>query len=218
MQGSYSLSDENRFERGLRYIEVEPGFGKFIFEDSQYIPDPNGNYIEIDEILSSQAPVKKGERAFNLYYNPKEIYLRFGSSITEELLSEGKRTALWIIPFWSDKKQSYLFRKLYYTGVIKLLRSTGFYIVNLSGSYTFESRRIGGLDFEKFEKILKTTIREKSGNWHFRQEGSYFEYLRDSYYLSAGNVNGYKIGTGVIKHFSESQINGSLFYRQAEDE
>ncbi len=216
--GSYSLSDENRYERGLRYIEVEPGFGKFIFEDSQYIPDPNGNYIEIEEILSNQAAVKKGERSFNLFYNPDNLYLRFGSNITEELLSDGQRTALWIVPFLSDSKESYLYRRLYYTSDIKLVRSSGFYIINLSGSYNFESRRVGGVDFEKYEQVLKTTIRQKSGSWYFSQEGSYFKYQRDSYYLSAGNIDGYKISVSTIKNIANSQISGELSFRSAEDD
>jgi len=216
--GSYSLSDESRFERGLRYVEVEPGFGKFIFEDSQYIPDPNGNYLEIEEILSSQAEVKKGERSFNLYYNPNNLYLRFGSNITEELLSDGRRTAVWVVPFLSDGGESYLYRKLYYTGDLKLLRSSGFYMINLSGSYNYESRRIGGSDFEKYEQVLKTTIREKSRSWHFLQEGSFFKYKRDSYYLSGGNIDGYKIKASAIKHIFGSQINGELFYRSARDD
>ncbi len=215
--GSYSLSDENRFEKGLRYIEVEPGLGKFIFEDSQYIPDPNGNYIKIEEILSGQASVKMGERSFNLYYNPDNLYIRLGSHITEELLSGGRRTALWVVPFLSDNKESYLYRRLYYTGDIKLIRLSGYYLINLSGSYSLESRRIGGADFEKYERMLKTTVREKSGSWQFFQEGIYFKYLRDSYYLSAGDIDGYKIAAGTIKHISGSQISGELSFRSAWD-
>ncbi len=216
--GSYSLSDENRYERGLRYIEVEPGFGKYIYEDSQYIPDQNGNYIEIEEILSNQASVKKGERSFNLFYNPENLYFRLSSNITEELLSEGQRTALWIIPFLSDKKESYLYRRLYYTSDIKLMRSSGFYIINITGSYNYESRRVGGADFEKYEQVLKITIRQKSGSWFFFQEGSYFKYQRDSYYLSAGNIDGYKISASTVKNIANSQISGELSFRSARDD
>ncbi|MCP4706028.1 MAG: hypothetical protein GY865_15625 [candidate division Zixibacteria bacterium] len=215
--GSYSLSDESRYERGLNYIEVEPGFGKFIFEDSQYIPDQFGDHIKVEEILSNQATVKKGERSFDLFYNPKDIYIRLGSNITEELLANGKRGALWIIPFLSDGKESYLYRRLNYKSDIKMIRYSGYYIINLSGSYKYESRRVGGADFEKYEQVFKTTIREKAGRWHFSQEGSYFKYQRDSYYLSAGNIDGYKIKADVIRYFGGSQVNSELYFRSARD-
>jgi len=146
------------------------------------------------------------------------LYFRFGSNITEELLSGGKRTAYWLIPFISDKKEAYLFRKIYYTGDIKLIRFSGFYIINLSGTYNYESRRVVGSDFEKYEQILKTTIREKTGDWHLSQEGSYFKYQRDSYYLSAGNIDGYKISANVIKHIKGSQVMGELSFRSARED
>ncbi|UCD95440.1 MAG: hypothetical protein JSU69_05155, partial [Candidatus Zixiibacteriota bacterium] len=215
---SYSLSDENRFERGLRYIEVEPGQGKFIFSDGQYIPDPEGNFIEIEEIHSNQASVKKGEKSFNLTYNPDDIYLKLLSNSSDEVLANGTRNVLWILPFYSDNGQPYWQRKLLYQGELKLLRLGGYYLINLSASYNFESRLIGGTDFEKYEKTFRAGFNESSGDWRYIQEGTYFEYQRDSYYSSPGNIEGFKLALSVIRTFVGGQINSSFSYRFAEDQ
>ncbi len=217
VSGSYSLSDENRYERGLRYLEVEPGLGQFVYEDSQYIPDPNGNYIEIEEILSNQASVKKGERSFSLLYNPKDIYLRFNTNFTEDLLSDGERGIQWIIPFYADPSDACLYKKLYYSGESRLFRNRGFYLINLAGSYNLESRQISGRQYEKYERIIKTELHESRGSWHFLQEASYFEYQRDNYYNSPGNIRGYNFAVSLIRHFSVSQLNVQLSYRSARD-
>lgn len=214
---SYTLSDENRFERGLRYIEVEPGEGKFISVDGQFVPDPEGNFIEIEEIHSNQASVSKGEKTFQLNYNPSDVYLKLVSNSTEELLADGSRSLLWVLPFYSDGGQTYLYRKLYYLGELKLLRYSGYYFVNLAASYSFESRRLGGSDYEKYEKVIRASLNESKDHWRYIQEGTYFEYLRDSYYSSPGNIDGFKFDLSVIRSFGGGQVNSSLSYRFAED-
>ncbi|MBU0983178.1 MAG: hypothetical protein KKA42_04870, partial [candidate division Zixibacteria bacterium] len=62
----YSVSEERRNARGITYLEVEPGLGSFILEDGAYVPDPDGNYIEVEELLSDVARVRRAERSFSL--------------------------------------------------------------------------------------------------------------------------------------------------------
>jgi len=140
------------------------------------------------------------------------------SSITEELSTGANRSVLWVLPFYSDNGKEYFYRRLYYTGDMKILKNKGFYTFNFSGSYNLENRQVGGQINRKFEKILKTEVHEKSGDWHFLQSGSYFEYLRDNYYSSPGNIDGYSFSAGFIKHFNNGQINGSASFRSAKDD
>lgn len=217
VSGSYALSDENRFERGLRYLEVESGQGRFVFRDGQYIPDPEGDYIEIEEIHSNRASVKKGEKSFNFIFNPRDVYLKLVSNTVEELLAGGNRDLLWILPFYSNDKQPYLYRKLYYSGELDLLNWSGYYFINLAASYNFEARLVGGADFRRFEKVLKVGLNESKGPWRYGQEASYFEYLRDAYYSSPGDIDGFKIALSIIRSLGGGQISGSFTYRFAKD-
>ncbi|MCX6828748.1 MAG: hypothetical protein NT002_05635 [candidate division Zixibacteria bacterium] len=217
LNGSYSLSDENRFERGVRYIEVDPGQGKFVFRDGQYIPDPAGNFIEIEEIHSDQAAVKAGEKTLNLTYVPQNIYLRLSSNIQEELLEGGIRNALWILPFYSGNSLSYLSRHLNYAGELKFIKYSGYYLVNLAGSYNHEERRLGESIYLRWEKVFRAGLQESSGSWRYLQDGSYFEYRRDSYFSSPGNINGFKLSITAIRNLHQGQLNGGLFFRSARD-
>jgi hypothetical protein len=218
LNGSYSLSDENRFEQGLRYLEVDPGQGKFVYRDGQYIPDPAGNFIEIEEIHSDQAAVKAGEKTFNLTYAPRKIYLRLSSDIQEELMAGGTRNALWILPFYSSNSLSYLSRHLNYAGELKFIRLSGYYLVNLAGSYNYEERRLGESNYRRWEKVLKAGLQESSGSWRYLQDGSYFEYKRDSYFSSPGNINGFKLSMTAIRNLTQGQLNGDISFRSARDE
>ncbi|MEW5925604.1 MAG: hypothetical protein AB1746_16600 [Candidatus Zixiibacteriota bacterium] len=218
VSASYALSDENRYERGVRYIEVESGQGQYILVDGQYIPDADGNYIEVEEIHSTQAQVSKGEKSFQLFYNPEGVYLKLAANNTEDLLDSGKRTLLWLLPYYSDGDQPYLLRQLNYQAEAKLMHYADYYLFNLSSSYNFESRQIGGSDFEKSESVIKGAMNEAAGGWRFIEEGSYFSYKHDSYYSSPDNIDGFMIQMNVIRIFTGGQINGWSAYRYAEDE
>ncbi len=214
----YALSRENRYERGIRYIEVEPGQGTFIFEDSQYIPDPEGNYIKVEEIHSNQAPVSRGEKAFALNYSPSGVYLRLNAIITEELLPESSRNALWTIPFYSDKGNSYLYHKLNYTGDLKLLSYPGYYAINLSVSHNYEDRTLGGVENKRYENVYRIVFNEESGGLRFEQKASYFQYFRDAYYTTRSNLSGYRVEGRVIRSPGFGQVGGFAAFRSAEDE
>jgi hypothetical protein len=216
--GHYALSDENRYQRGVRYLEVNPGEGKFIFEDGQYIPESEGNFIEVEEILSSQAPVSKGEKSLNLTFRPQNLYFKFVSSINEDMLDVGERNLLWILPFYSNGDEAYLYRKTYHSSEIGLFRYPGYYFITLAGSQNNESRRIGSENFEKYERLYRLSFHEANDKWHFIQEGSYFEYQRDSYYSSPGNIEGYKINLNQIYDLGVGQINSSIGFRTARDD
>lgn len=217
VNGSYTLSDENRNERGVRYIEVEPGQGKFIYENGQYVPDVNGNYIEIEEIHSDQASVKKGEKSFNLTYYPAGFYLKLIANISEDLLAGQNRNAWWVLPFYSDEKKAYFYRKLYYSGELKFIEIPGSYFINLAGSYNYEERQLGGQNPDRYERQFRIKFNEAYRSSRFGQEAILFEYHRDSYFSSPGNIDGFEVTLSNSTSSGRGQIFGSLAFRFAKD-
>lgn len=217
MSGHYGISAENRYQRGIRYIEVEPGQGQFIFEDGQYIPDPQGDYIEVEEILSQQAKVRSGEKSFNITWRPENIYFRLLTNLNEELLDTEQRNLWWIIPGLSNPDKEYLSRRLYYSGDLKLWRRRDFYFAAFSGSYNYESRRISSSDNERYDWQTKLTFHENYSTWHFLQNGELFKYQRDQYFNSSGNIDGYKLSGESYFETFWGRMSGLLGYRYAED-
>ena len=94
---AYSFSEETRNARGLTYLEVEPGQGKFSFENGRYVPDPDGNFIQVEELLSDQSRVNRGEKSFQFNKIWHFAQFRFNSKIEEELLENGNRQIWWLV-------------------------------------------------------------------------------------------------------------------------
>jgi hypothetical protein len=218
INGVYSFSDENRFERGIRFIEVEPGQGNYSYRDGQYIPDVNGNYIELEEVFSEQGRVSIGEKNLELSYSPSNIYFRFQSNINEEMLRGNDRDIFWVVPFITNNSREYQFRKQNYSGELKLFNYPGYYFVNLSGSFNSESRRTDLTMHDRSESVWRALFREQKEDWRYSQEGTIFSYKRDGYFNSPGNVDGYKLTLSIIRQIESGPVTGKISYRQAKDE
>ncbi len=217
LSGHYGISDENRYQRGIRYVEVEPGQGQFILEDGQYIPDPEGNYIEVEEILSEQARVRNGEKSFNVTWRPQDVYFRLLTNISEELLDSERRDVWWVIPGFSNSGKKYLSRRLYYSGDFRVWRMKDFYFASLSGTYNYDSRRISSTDYERYDWQGRLTLHESRRDWHFLQNGEMFKYRRDQYFNSPANIDGYKISAESYFKTYWGRMSGTIGYRYAED-
>ncbi len=63
---SYTLSSELRNAQGIAYLLVDQGRGNYSLINGQYVPDVNGNYIQIEELLSDRQLVRRGEKSFTL--------------------------------------------------------------------------------------------------------------------------------------------------------
>ena len=94
------LSNETRFSKGIRYLEVNDGEGDYVFRDSQYIPEAGGDFIVVEELLSESADVKRGKKSFSLLKKWKKYNLSYHSNIDEELFASESRSTAWIIPFY----------------------------------------------------------------------------------------------------------------------
>jgi hypothetical protein len=216
VNSSYTLSEEMRNARGITYLEVEQGQGNYILENNEYIPDPDGNYIRIEEILSDRSRVSRGEKSFHLSKDFKVILIRFNSAIREELLDAGKRQLWWALPFLSDDSQPYLFYSRRYDTDIRMFPIQSAYAVNLTLSKDKEIRNIAGSEKRRrgvtaavtFKQVVKTTFVEESLEL--------FESNRDSYFSGGGKIDGFKIDLNVRQAVSLHEVSIGGSYRRAE--
>lgn len=212
---TYLMSDETRNVRGLSFLEVEPGRGDYVYEDGRYIPDPNGNYIRVEEILSDRSPVSRGEKSFYLSKDWGPALVRFTSRTEEELLDIGSRTALWVMPFYSDPNQPYQFHRTRYTGELRFIPIRNAHAVNLEGSRNSELRTIGGSNRERKDWRGILTLRQTAKQTHLEESFALFEADRDDYYTGGGVIDGWQVEFGVRQLIAAHELSAGSGYRTA---
>ncbi|MGD8922808.1 MAG: hypothetical protein PVH24_06130, partial [Candidatus Zixiibacteriota bacterium] len=212
---SYLVSEENRNARGITYLEVEPGQGNYILEDGQYLPDPDGNYIQVEEILSNSARVRRGEKSFQISKNWSAGLFRFNSRIEEELLEGGERKIWWAVPFLSDADQPYLFFSRRYDGDVRLIPVAGFYVINLSASEDLEKRDIAGATRRRRDIKGRLSLKQKLRETYFEEYAEPFSAERDEYYSASGDVDGLTVGANLRQLISTAELTLGGSYRRA---
>ncbi len=217
-QSSYVISQELRNERGITYLEVEPGRGNYSYEDGSYLPDPFGNFIQVEELLSEQAEVRRGEKSFQLSKDLTFANLRFSSSIKEELLENGKRAIWWVIPFLTDESQPYLNLARRYDSEVRLVPWRNFYAVNLTISDEIELRSVAGRSNQRRDSRGSVTFKQAAGTFLLEQSAEYFSSSRDQYYAGAGDVDGFSVSGIVRRVMSSVEWSGGGAVRRAESE
>jgi len=213
---TYAISDETRNSRGISYIEVEPGEGSYIKEDGEFVPDPDGDFIRVEEILSDQARVRRGEKSFHLNKSWSKAVLRLHSNIQEELIEEGERQFWWVVPFLSDRDQPYLFYSRRYDADLRLFPLPGGHIVNLSLNDNRESRQVAGENRERHDLKGSVILRQVVGEVFLSQQVEYFSHDRDDYYSGGGDIDGGKIVLGMSGRFPSGELSLETSFRRAE--
>ena len=216
IEGAYTISTESRHPRGVTYLEVEPGRGDYLFEDSIFVPDPDGNYIQVDQILSDRSRVRRGEKSFNIRREFDHVYVRFNSRIIEELLDEGERGALWSLPFYSDETQPYLFYDRQYDSDLRLWKTRGFHVFNLSYRETMQRRLVADSPRLRRQREESLSMKEVARDTYLEQKIELFQIDRDRYYGSAGVIDGYKLSLSARRNISGLEITTGGSYRHAE--
>ncbi len=212
---AYTISEERRNARGITYLEVEPGLGDFVNEDGSFVPDPDGNYIEVEEILSDVARVRRAQKSFYLSRKWSLWQVRFDSEIEEELKDDGERGIWWALPFLSDADQPYLFFSRRYNGVVRVLPVQGFYAFNLLVSENTEIREISSSARRRRDAKCRLSLKQSVGG-NFLEEGvELFRFDRDDYFSGSGDVEGYEVSLGVRRPFSGGEITGESAFRRA---
>ncbi len=215
---SYLLSKETRYSRGLTFLEVEPGQGSYSLEDGQYVPDPNGNYIRVEEILSDRAKVSRGEKTFYFSKDWRIAIVRFNSRIEEDLLDSGSRSALWALPFWSDPNQPYQYYNTRYDIELRLLPITNAHAVNVTANQGREIRTVGGSNRERRDRSGTLTLKQVVRQSHFEESINLFQSKRDAYYTGGGNIDGWAVDALWRQQIGPHEISGGGGYRKASAE
>ncbi|MDH4155910.1 MAG: DUF2460 domain-containing protein [candidate division Zixibacteria bacterium] len=214
--GSYVVSEETRNARGISYLEVAPGEGNYVFEEGEYVPDPDGNFIRTDEILSDQARVRRGEKSFSVSRDWNFLLARFTSRIEEELLPEGSRTVWWLLPFVADEGEPYLFFSRRYSADVRLIPLRSGHALNLTYDEDAELRDLASQRRRKRDTKSAVTVRQAVGSFLLEQRLELFEYRRDQFFGGGGNVDGYKAGVKVRKILNGGEVAIGSSYRQGE--
>jgi hypothetical protein len=215
---SYLISEETRNTRGITYIEVATGQGQFRFEDGRYVPDPEGNFIEVEEILSDQSSVRRAEKTFLFSKAWDVLTLRLNSNVTEELLPSGERSALWLLPFWSDETQPYLFYSRRYSGDLRILPIQAGHAISVTLSESQQIRDISSVRRGRQDIDGSVALRQIAGDTYFKQTLDLFRSRRDAYYNGGGDVDGFRAGAEVTQHIDEHEVSGGGGYRRATSE
>ncbi len=218
LSANYVLSDETRNSRGIAYIEVEPGQGSYSLENGQYVPDPDGNYVRVDEILSDKSKVRQGQKVFSLSKVWSVMQVRFNSNIDEELLPEGHRAAWWVLPFLSDETQPYLYYRRRYDSDLRIIPLRSGHAINLSYAEDREIRSIAGdgqrrNDYEGQVK-LRQVVKESS----FEQGVGLFKNSSDAYYSGGGDISGYELSGTYSQLVNKHELSGTTRYRRAKSD
>lgn len=215
---SYTLSNELRNARGISYLQVDRGRGNYSLINGQYVPDPDGNYLQIEEILSDRQRVRRGEKSFLWSKNGNQYSVRFDANIDEELLEAGRRTAVWLIPFYSDSKQPYLYLTRRYDSDIRLFPIAGVYAVNLSLSDALERRNIAGTDRTKRDSRESVGLKQARGIYYLEEVLDLFQSRRDDYYSGSGDISGYKISANLRRTRDQYELSAGVAYRKGTSE
>jgi len=215
ISGAYTLSEETRNARGLTYLEVEPGRGNFSYENGRYVPDPFGNFIQVEELLSDQSKVNRGEKSFQLSKNWKFAQLRFNSNIEEELLESGQREIWWLIPFLSDGGQPYLVYNRNYNSEVQLIPIKGGHAINLSFDERLEIRNVAGTPRNRRDRAGTIALKQAISRFFIEEKLKLFSSDRDNYFIGSGEIDGYQFGSSARTTFGFGEILFGAAFRQA---
>ncbi len=218
VNGTYLLSEETRNVRGIAYLEVEPGQGDYVYEDGQYIPDPDGNFIKVEEVLSDRSAVSRGEKSFSVSKEWKVAALRFSSRIEEELLPEGQRSVWWTLPFYSDPGDPYQFYAARYSGELRIVPIRNAHAINIEASQNREIRSIGGSNRERRDRKGTLTFKQAVGSTHLEEAVGVFDAERDEYYSGAGIIDGWQTDLTIRHLIQAHELSAGVGYREAAGE
>jgi len=193
VSSSYLRSDETRNSRGITYLEVERGRGEYSLEDGQYVPDREGNYIQVEEILSDRAHVSRGEKNFYLSKQWSLALVRVNSQIEEELLDEGSRSGWWALPFYADPDQPYQYYRSRHDIDLRLLPLGSAHAINLTAGQGREIRTVSGSNRERRDRSGALTLKQVIAKTFLEETVTLFDSRRDSYYTGGGNFDGYNV-------------------------
>ncbi|RKX26819.1 MAG: hypothetical protein DRP45_02585 [Candidatus Zixiibacteriota bacterium] len=212
---SYTISDERRNARGITYLQVDHGLGDYSREGDIYVPDPGGDYIEVEEILTDQARVHRAEKAFYVSKDWHGLRIRLSSNVEEELKEGGKRSIAWVLPFVTDADQPYLYYMRRNSAVVHALSVQGFYAINVRLLQDMDIREAAGTTPKRDNLKGVLTLKQVISSSYLEQELEMFRLERDRYYSGSGQTDGYKLTVGVRQALTVGEVSIFGSFRQA---
>lgn len=214
----YALSEETRNSRGISYIKVEQGEGDYILQDNEFVPEPGGEYIRVEEILSDVSRVRRGERSFHFGKTWQSAVLKVNSNVEEELLPDGRRQWWWIIPFLSDSRQPYLFYSRQYSADLRLFPIRSGHAVNIDYRESRETRSVANVARQRSDYNGSVKLKQVAGQAFFEQVVDLFRNDRDAYFTSGGNIEGFQVGAEYRQLIGPNELSAGLQFRGAESD
>jgi len=181
------------------------------------VPDPDGDFIQVEEILSAHARVRRGEKSFHLNKYWRLAHVRLTSRIVEELLDEGKRNVWWILPFISDENQPYLFYSRRYDTDFRLFPIRGFYAANLKISQDIEKRDVAGSVRTRRDTKAAFSLKQAVISTFLEESLEFFSVDRDSYFAGSGDIDGYRVSLNARQTMGRGEVSLGGGYRHAEN-
>jgi hypothetical protein len=215
---AYVVSEETRNSRGLTYLEVEPGEGNYIKVDGAVIPDPDGNYIRVEETLSETSRVRRGEKSFYISKTWPLALLRLNSNLVEELLPEGSRQLWWVVPVLSDIDQPYLFYSRQYDVDLRLFPIKSGHFLNLDYSEDREIRSVVGAARRRSDFAGAIELKQVFRKAYFEEGLELFKYDRDAYFSGSGVIDGYRLSAQYRQTFGANEVSTGFAFRRAESD
>jgi hypothetical protein len=212
---SYMISEEQRNERGFTYLQVDPGRGTYRLDNGRYIPDVFGDYIRLEEILSTVQRVRRGEKSFRFSKEGEQFVVRFNSTINEELLAAGRRTWWWVVPFVSDESQPYLYYQRTYEIEGRGFSVGSIYVLNVTAAEKVEKRMIVDQSRNRRDQRLRLALREPVQLWTLEQGIERFSSRRDIIYGDAGQSKGWRANVGVRRTIERGEATADASYRRS---
>jgi len=184
--------------------------------DSVYVPDPDGNFLQLEELLSDKADVRHGQKSFHLVKTTAGASFRFDYNLDEELKQDGERSWSWLIPFLSDDTQPYLYYLRSYQAELRLLRLEGGYAINVVYQENLQMREIATVARRRVNRDLTTSLKQQQGALRFEEQLRLFWIDRDEYYSGAGQIDGYKAEMILRRMFNGGEASLGVERREAQ--
>jgi len=163
---------------GYRYLRVTDGTGQYRYEEGQYLFDPDGDYIRVQEEQGGRLEAVTGEKSHYLAFYPGRSPLpgkiralmspaafRLQTEVYEEAAPGGGPGGQWLLPWYSAAGRFYINRSLRQGYSLLLFPQANFYILNLVYDRRFDERDGGATLFreaKEYSCVLKQALTAKS--------------------------------------------------------
>lgn len=212
---AYRLSQELRIARGVTYLPIEPGRGNYRFENGQYIPDPDGDFLQVEELLSDREAASVLEKSHEIRYDPSWGQFRAQSRVSEEVRDSAQRTVAWLAPALLSKRENVRAAQARDDFEARLVRWGQVYAITLRGGRDLDRRTLALGEQTRQSLRGEIVFNEPTGALVLEQRASLFRSEREDLSLTGTKVDGHSIGMGLRRTAPRTELGVSVSWRSA---